>query len=49
MAKTRTIIYILCEHEREHENFDPSLLRKCKGTNLVECVKCYTLESEFGI
>lgn len=39
---------IPCEHEQEHKEFDISLLRKCKGTNLVECVKCFTLEFEYA-
>jgi len=46
MAKSREIFVILCEHESESEFYDPSLLRKCKGTSLIECVKCYTLENE---
>jgi hypothetical protein len=35
--------YIPCEHEPDHPSFDESLIRACKGTNLMECVKCYTL------
>lgn len=46
--KRKLLPLILCEHEPEHENYDPSLLRRCNGSvgNLVECVKCYTLLDE---
>lgn len=46
MKKRNDLVYVLCEHEPEHKNYDPSLLRKCKGTSLIECTKCYTLEDE---
>lgn len=41
--KKQPRIIIICEHNPDHKQHDPSLLRACKGTNLIECVKCYTL------
>ena len=47
MAKSREItVMILCEHDSDSEFYDPSLLRKCHGTSLIECTKCYTLMDE---
>lgn len=42
----REPVAVPCEHETWHPEFDPSLLRKCKGTSLIECVKCLTLIDE---
>jgi hypothetical protein len=44
--KRKALVALVCEHDSSHENYDPSLIRKCQGTDLVECVKCYTLMDE---
>jgi len=46
-VKKQPKVILICEHEPEHEAYDMTLLRKCKGTSLIECVKCYTLLEEF--